>query len=457
MENYKNGQKLVAVCSNCSSNFIYTFGDSDSFKCYNCGRLTDLYPLDIQVILAPTLEQAKTVDADISIEAEYGSETITGKKYTSAHHGVNCNNPAPCMDKNIPYMQDGIVVVSHIDLDMIIGCMRVFGLLSEDENDKLNVICNAIEYIDVHGPHHINKYPQQTKDFFNAYWAWNESRGRQEKITETTNVTQKVLQAIEVIQKIVLELDCRADNNNGIDYIKLGRDWAKNVQEATENCLYEETTLYRVFLTDRVFCGASYWSPKQKQVVPSIVSYNEKYKAITLSFADSGEKYNAISIMQKLFGDQAGGKPGIAGTPRGQEYEFKNTQIVLEELEKLEEESKAKELEELEAKKLEEEEELEVKEMADIFLENLDLIKEIQTESNLLKDNLIELIEQKNICFAYIPGTEGYNKHICWYNNNLIEIEDTYGEDMHKVFFNRQFVCLLNKEEFKKIIKRGEN
>ena len=50
-----------------------------------------------------------------------------------------------------------------------------------------------------------------------------------------------------------------------------------------------------------------------------MLSYNEKFHSITLSFADGGEQYSAKEIVQQLWGPGAGGRDGIAGSPRGQE------------------------------------------------------------------------------------------------------------------------------------------
>lgn len=276
----------------------------------------------VKILVAPTLEIAKeVVNPVITIEAEYGNKTISGTQYTSAHHGVNSNNPAPCNDKNIPVIQEGIILLSHIDLDSIVGCMRALG------NEKVNSLFNGtIEYIDVHGPHHIHKFGLAEKAFMNAYWAWNESRGRKERIEELKDVTQEILESIETIERIA---------NGDKELIDAGIEWSENVQKATEERLIKETEQYRLFSTDRVFCGASYYSPKQERIIPAIISFNEKFKSITLSFEDGGKKHNAVEIMQKLFGNEAGGRPGIAGTPRGKEFSFEDAQKVVEELENI--------------------------------------------------------------------------------------------------------------------------
>jgi len=315
------------TCSLCGQRFLYH--TSNECKC-SCGATLNLFPDDVKILLAPTLEIAKTIDADITIEAEYGDETIKGTLYTSAHHGKNQGNPAPCNDDNIPIILEGTILLSHLDLDSIIGCMRALGIVLDE---RLSMLVNAIEYIDVNGPHHLYKYGWQTKMFLNAYWAWNFSKGRQERITELTDVRQQVLETINVIEEIILQM--AGVGKNEIDYINDGKKWAENVQKETESKLKKETKYYRLFSTDRVFCGASYYSPQENTIIPAIISYNEKFKAITLSFEDSGKKFKADEIMKELFGPGAGGKSGIAGTPRGIEFTFEDTRKVISKLNSL--------------------------------------------------------------------------------------------------------------------------
>lgn len=119
-----------------------------------------------------------------------------------------------------------------------------------------------------------------------------------------------------------------------IVYGKTKKEALKALKDSINDSIKDlEKLLERVFSTNRVFCGGSYYSPKQKKIIPAIVSYNENFKAVTLSFEDGGKKYNAVKIMQELFGEGAGGKAGIAGTPRGIEFTFGDTKKVIERLE----------------------------------------------------------------------------------------------------------------------------
>jgi hypothetical protein len=58
-----------------------------------------------------------------------------------------------------------------------------------------------------------------------------------------------------------------------------------------------------------------------------IVAYNDSLGSITISLADPIKGVSCREVVQTLWGQQAGGHDGIAGSPRGQimtELDFKN-------------------------------------------------------------------------------------------------------------------------------------
>lgn len=98
-------------------------------------------------------------------------------------------------------------------------------------------------------------------------------------------------------------------------------------KEVEQRCVFENEFL-RAFKTDGVFCASSYYSPKQEEIIPCTITYNEKFKSITVAFADGGREnggeYSAKEIVQKLWGPEAGGRDGIAGSLRGKEMSEKD-------------------------------------------------------------------------------------------------------------------------------------
>lgn len=270
----------------------------------------------MKILLAPTYELAKDYAdhnrVDATVEAEYGEMVIEGETLTLAHHGSRSNNPAPCNDPRAVKLPDNAtVLVSHLDLDTLGGLMALQG--KKPDNPEF---WKAAEYIDVNGPHHIHEFPQEIQDKLNAYYAFeNESRadGRpdREHIQDVTESVNKYIEGIDVV------LDDKDYSHNAM--IDAGRKWEQEVTKAVEDRLVSENENVRVFSTNGPFCNGSYYSPSQEKIIPAVVSYNEKFNSITLSFADGGKELSARDIVQSLWGPEAGGRDGIAGSPRGQE------------------------------------------------------------------------------------------------------------------------------------------
>lgn len=273
---------------------------------------------NFEILLAPTAEIAAEAVKDGSfiatVEAEYGDICVEGSKYTLAHHGSRSNNPAPCNWVLEP-VDGGKILVSHLDLDTLGGIFAIMGI--KPENKKF---WKAAEYIDVHGPHHIHKFEDEIVDLFNAYWAWNSTRERS-KYDDLTVVTPTIFEHFEIIN-ILLTNAPKWDL-----MINLGRKWAEEQQAATEAALVAENGCMRAFRSD-IFTAASYFSPKLNKVIPATVNFNTKFDSITVAFENGGDEIcSARKIVQKLWGPEAGGRDGIAGSPRGQkmtEEDFDN-------------------------------------------------------------------------------------------------------------------------------------
>lgn len=273
------------------------------------GDLSKAIREDQKIILAPSYDIAKTINAEATVEAEYGDECIEGTIATLAHHGPRANNPAPCNTPDVPTLPPfATVVVSHIDLDTLGGIYALQGRKPEDDR-----FWEAAEKIDVEGAHHIHELDQDIQDKLNAYYAYNDGQPRQ-RYTEAIDVTKQIDDTYDVVRAIV-DIDDPEHNK----LIAAGKEWAQTREKEVEDQLVYENKDVRVFDTNGIFCAASYFSPNQNTICPATVTYNEKFKSITLAFEDSGKQLNAREIVQELWGPEAGGREGIAGSPRNVE------------------------------------------------------------------------------------------------------------------------------------------
>lgn len=273
------------------------------------GDLSKAIREDQRVILAPSYDIAKNIKAEATVEAEYGDECLEGTMVTLAHHGPRSNNPAPCNTPDVPELPPfATVVVSHIDLDTLGGIYALQGRKPEDYR-----FWEAAEMIDVKGAHHIHELDKDIQDKLNAYYAYNDGQPRQ-RYTEAIDVTKQIDDTYNVVNAIVDINDPEHDK-----LITAGKEWAQTREKEVEDQLVYENKDVRVFDTNGIFCAASYFSPNQNTICPATVTYNEKFKSITLAFEDGGKQLNAKEIVQELWGPEAGGRKGIAGSPRNVE------------------------------------------------------------------------------------------------------------------------------------------
>lgn len=258
--------------------------------------------MKFEVKLAPTLEQAEKVDSPLaSVEAEYGGKVVEGSVVTLAHHVEEYReNPAPCNTDVSPLEGEGIILISHIDLDTLGGVAALLGQKPEHP-----AFWEAAEFIDLHGPHRIMEVGEELRPLFRAYWAFS-AQNRLPRFSEVTDVTQIVLDQLLIVRRIL---------SGDEELIAAGEKWAAELEEKQEACLLEEDEHVRVFVTRDVPTAAAYYSPSQEKVIPATVTYNLKFGAITI--ANEGGQFNSRELVQSLWGTEAGGHAGIAGSPRG--------------------------------------------------------------------------------------------------------------------------------------------
>jgi hypothetical protein len=256
----------------------------------------------MKIQIAVSRELVAGLKPDATVEAEYGDFVVEGKQYTLAHHARHYRHmPSPCLIENQPSFS-GDILISHIDLDTLGGCLALYGRKPECDE-----FWQGVAYIDTRGPHRIVELPLKTQEMMQAYWAYLSSQDRVEH-DKLGDVTELVLRQGDIIRKIIAE---------DPELIDKGKAWAREIEARVEACLVMENDHLRAFKTGDVFCNSAYYSPKMKDFIPAIVSSNIRYGSILISFEDGGERFDASAVARKLWGDQAGGHAGIAGTPRG--------------------------------------------------------------------------------------------------------------------------------------------
>ncbi|MHC4834796.1 MAG: hypothetical protein ACYTCN_02425 [Planctomycetota bacterium] len=268
----------------------------------------------IRVIFAPTADLARSATADVTIEAEYGSFVWEGSIFTAAHHQSEGpfagrhqggEQPAPCCNPSIPVLDEGIVGVSHMDLDTLGGVARAMGVAVFDGFESFWTLA---EYVDISGPHKLKNSGASAIDLdrLYAFWAWSQAN-RLPRATELTDITEYVINAIHALQR-VMNLDA--------EMIEDGRAFKANEEALNKSSLV--AVVNNIALRKAGSFVNHLYTTVDGVECTLVLTLNTKFKAITLSSAEGG--VDCCAIMQKVFGPDAGGHRGIAGSPRGVEF-----------------------------------------------------------------------------------------------------------------------------------------
>ena len=274
------------------------------------------------ILLSNNPDNLRAKNPTHTVEAEYGSICVEGTLVTLAHHGERSHNPCPCLGGNIETKEKNVVIgVSHFDLDTLGGVMRILGLKKAQ-----SIFWEVAAEVDIKGVHKLNQILEelnlsreaevQCREALDAFWAWSEqNRLFPARDGSVTDVTEFFLEASTVLNKIL-------DGDNTL--IEEGRVWADKKKELDKSSFVKEENGV-VLRRAETFVNHLY---REGEIV---VAFNEKFRSVTVSLAD-GNRINCCKLVQKLWGPEAGGHAGIAGSPRGQEMTFEDAIVAFEEI-----------------------------------------------------------------------------------------------------------------------------
>lgn len=271
------------------------------------------------IVLAPSLTLANTVtNVVMSVEAEYGSTVVEGSLFTAAHHQkegryagdhvIAGGQPCPCNNVNIPLIQEGNILISHIDLDSIGGVLRSMVEFQDLFDQKHEGFWHLAAAADVRGAHKVAHWYDGVAHLkLNAWWS-AAKRMRRLPYNAVSDVTGEVT-AAGVALRAILEEDP--------EWMAAGMKFIQDESDLHGRTFshWEGDMIVRIAESPSDFCNHLYRDDGVK-MAKGIICLNRGTGAITLSFADAGGP-SAREIVQRLWGPEAGGHDGIAGSPRG--------------------------------------------------------------------------------------------------------------------------------------------
>lgn len=240
-----------------------------------------------------------------TVEAEYGDTVVEGSVLTMAHHGARAGNPCPCSYEN--NCADGVEAVglSHVDLDSMGGCLAILG-----RKPEVPSFWALAKFVDLNGPHKLGTSGASEEDIRSLYAYWTYAQANRlspPRDGSAVEITAEVIKTAEILERILIHRD--------EELLTRGEELeAATAKLNAESFLEEEGgVLIRVA---PVFVNHLYDTPDDV-VGQAVVGFSTKTGGITVSFADAPKGASAKDIVQSLWGAEAGGHPGIAGSPRG--------------------------------------------------------------------------------------------------------------------------------------------
>jgi hypothetical protein len=261
----------------------------------------------MKIIIANNAKALETAinnfDVNSTVEAEYGDDTVRGTQDTLAHHGKNSGNPCPCLASNDLKKYVDAIGVSHFDLDTLGGVMALLGIKPETPE-----FWETAAFVDINGAHKLGQCLSLTpriREQLQAFWAWSEeNRLFAPRDGSALDVTEFFETATGIIVSILVEDDeCLLD---------AGRIWAANKERLDAESIIQERSSGVIVREHTEFTNHLY----RKSGI-AVVALNSTHNSVTVSLADPIPGVSCREIVQSLWGLEAGGHDGIAGSPRG--------------------------------------------------------------------------------------------------------------------------------------------
>lgn len=290
----------------------------------------------MKILLSNNAEALRVSNPTHAVEAEFGDDCVEGSILTLAHHGPRANNPPPCLvDVEGCYKQieerfgerdavgeaDYVIAVSHVDLDTLGGLMAILGCKCGPAS-----FWEAAGGVDVMGPHRLpqimNELPEECRKdldtWLHAWWAWSqENRGpRASEVAE--DISPYVGECILALTDIF---------NNDQDLLQKGEEF-KNKTESLEHesflVQFNNAVIGRIApaFVNHLYCHGN-------TVAEVVVAFNPENGTVTVSRENDQVPVNCRDLVQALWGPEAGGHPGIAGSPRNRKMMEKDFEEAL--------------------------------------------------------------------------------------------------------------------------------
>jgi hypothetical protein len=254
-------------------------------------------------------------------ETEYGTVEVEGScpEWTLNHH-LDPSKPCPCIVKNLSRVPP-VIGVSHFDLDTLGGVLALQGRKPDAPE-----FWELAAFVDTNGPHRVAQFgaSDETVAQIMAFWVWSqENRLQMAPKGEVVDVTSHFAEAERALLRIL---------NNDPKMLDAGVEFKHKNDVLRDTTWVDEVKHPRfgwvVLRTGPAFLNALYYR-KDGSPADVVIGHRTDFGSITISH-DKVDGLNCATVAQEFFGPDAGGHPGIAGTPRNSKYNLSDAKEFFE-------------------------------------------------------------------------------------------------------------------------------
>lgn len=259
---------------------------------------------DYQIAQSFAQHLKETGVAFATVEAEYGDFCVEGTHATLAHHvSIYRDFPAPCVRTDVSPLKDGVILISHLDLDTLGG----IAILEDRYTSHSFWASEAI--IDTKGALGLPLIPSSDNELMEIFWAWENTCATLKptsdfKILDVTTIVEERLSFLSQL------LNDQLPYEDKTSYLKLFHD---HLSDYLESCVYEDEQ-FKIFVNESPMHFKVH--KQENKMIPICIHYNPKRGSIIVS--DISGRIDCGALMKECFGPKAGGQFRIGGTPRDQ-------------------------------------------------------------------------------------------------------------------------------------------
>ena len=257
----------------------------------------------------------------VGIEAEWGDKDLKDvfkdTDESLSHHGKFSSNSPPCMRWDLygKYKNNTCFIFSHFDLDSVLGCLILEGRIPD--NPDTRSLTEYIGWVDVVGQHRAHEDYENYKRWASFIINLNSFLNNLKKENKNSYI---------IINEFAKYFNEKLENN---EIIQIENE---NLELEAYNALDKALSI-----KNKLHVFISYTSYLSKYCIEygdyiSIsevnIQYDSKRKRVSIGVRDEelakkyfGEK-GVVGILQKYFGEEAGGRLTVGGSPKNKEVSF---------------------------------------------------------------------------------------------------------------------------------------